>query len=270
MKGIRLKGRDIIMQTKSRNKRQILDNEHKIETFMGVFGATFQIVRLCFKSIFPLIFVFALIGYIIQPYSIPTFLDIYDWMTAGLFVLGTIVIAILHGAIVYRLNERLFGEDVSHKTAIKYGFSKGGSIFILGLFYIVITLLGLMFLVFPGIYLAVALCLAPFLIVLREDEPKISLYERIKRSFLESYSVVKDNWWLAFSVLFILVAVSVGLEWLCQKFLIDQIVLASILVISIRAFFLTLAYICILTFIYSHESKLSSVEIRESNLDLSN
>lgn len=248
-----------VMQDKSRKKRNSSFLSRRCEGILQILNKSLSFTKQNFKQIFPWTFILAMVGYIIQPYSIPTLVDAVDWLAFGIFIAGVIIVAILHGTIVFSLNTLLLGDRPKWKTALKYGVMRSSSVCFLGVIYFGLVAIGTLCLVLPGIYLLVSLSLAPFLIVLMENGIENSFFNNIKEAFIESYQIVKGNWRMLFFMITLLLGFTIGLEWIIQRLLIDQIVLASLLVVLTRSVFLTYGYFCMLVFLYNFETDLEFV-----------
>lgn len=184
----------------------------KVRDFGEVFNASFEFIRQNLKPLFLSILYITgplfLLNGIISTYQQATLTDIfgsgeYGAMTGSFFLsMVTVVLGVLASSFltvtVYGyliLYERKNGEPISVGEVWEVVKENFLMVIVATIGYGLIAGVGFMFLVFPGIYLAVALSLI-FMVQLRE---RIGFFKAISRCFF----LIKENWWITFGLLFV-------------------------------------------------------------------
>lgn len=119
----------------------------------------------------------------------------------GLFFFASIIISIIiYYAIAKATFENLNKRERSVSDAIVSVLKKIIPIFIAGIIYFIVVIIGIIALIIPGIFLAIAFFFYGHSILLNN--------KGIFTSFEESYNIVKGNWWQVFTLYFILIIIS--------------------------------------------------------------
>ena len=120
----------------------------------------------------------------------------------GLFFFASIIISIIiYYAIAKATFENLNKREGSVSDAIVSVLKKIIPIFIAGIIYFIVVIIGIIALIIPGIFLAIAFFFYSHSILLNN--------KGIFTSFEESYNIVKGNWWQVFTLYLILIIISV-------------------------------------------------------------
>lgn len=118
-------------------------------------------------------------------FAMPMFLSLFFYLFAFCFIFAYM-----------KLYNRNKGVKVSIKEAYSLVFSRAFSIIGLGILSYLMTVLGTILCLLPGIYLMNVLSLALPILIIREE----SVFASISGAF----SLIKKNWWKTFGVMFVI------------------------------------------------------------------
>lgn len=222
-----------------------------------------------FLALFPFSVAFAGLGYLIQPMTKPTFVDTTDWLALILFIMGSLVMVLLHAIIIYRMHAFIQGKSISYWESFVGGLQKFFPVLAVTILSFALITVGLMCFVIPGIYLAVTLSFASFLIVINGSKRHLSLNERVKESFLGSFELIRGNWWRTASVLLVLALASLSLETACLMLLQHQVVFAIIGCVLLRALLLPIWYASFFALLYDLRAR-SDMSQKNEKIPLKN
>ncbi len=247
-----------------------------------VIRSGFKLSKESFFAILPFTFALAFMSMAIQPLATFTLIDYIDMLTFAMFLIGVLVISALLGSIIYRLHSIKLGISVGISESIKKGLALLIPMFIVATLFagmVVACHYGAVTLVdyfleipyieqlrlesmqgweysytiltnFPAIYLGVYLFYSLFLIALNANK-KLGFIGRIRSAFVGSYRLVKGHWWQVACIVFILLFVYSLIDYLCQLVIQEQIVLTSLLAITLQSLFLAFWYALAITLLYS-------------------
>lgn len=239
------------------SKANAKTHEKHLLSFPLIFQQGAKLYKQAVWVLFPFAFLLAGIAYVIQPRSKPTFTDTSDWVALGMFIAGLFCIAVLHGSLVFRLFAIVEARVVDYRDAIYSGIANSFAVISVLLLALLAISLGLLLFVVPGIYMGVVLSLAPLFIVIYQQKSKgsFSFFRRIKKSFESSINITQESWWRTFGVLLTLAGIAISIELICQLFLQNQIVLASIVSVMLRAIYLPFIYCALMVLLLDLEKR---------------
>lgn len=163
--------------------------------------------------------------------------------------LAFLVMMIFQAALILRLNDLMMEAILSQKIIRNDLFTKSinkalplALVIILNL---AIVVIGLILLIVPGIYLAVVLVFSSFIIVLKNDESLV-LADRIKNAFIESYELVKGNWWRVAAFVLLLGLLNSVIEQSIVRQFQEPLLLKATFIIFMRTFLIPVWYVCMM------------------------
>lgn len=129
------------------------------------------------------------------------------WLSYLALLIVSLVFSI---ALIDRTLSVADGRESSFAQAIGRGFSMIPRAFLVSLLYGIAVLVGLVFLIIPGIFAMVAFCLV-FSLIVAEDSP-------VLESFARSRALTKGDWWRTFAT-FSIALIAAYLLLLCVGFI---------------------------------------------------
>lgn len=162
-----------------------------VQSISQVLDGGFKLYRECLRNVFLLSFLYGLVS--IAPGILG---GDYEQAVMGirssmpnLFVsiLTTVVGYMFYLAITKSILATAYGEQVNNRDAVSFALRKTPTFILAVLLYFLVVIVGMVFLLIPGLYFAGALGLFGVAIVVEE----LGALPAIKRS----YFLVKNNWW---------------------------------------------------------------------------
>lgn len=244
-----------------------------------------------FWSVIPLSLLMSMIGYAIQPNTVPLFSEWTDWIALLLLALGVLVLSALHAALLIRMNAIVHGQSLGLKEVIELGMNKSLAVFLVWLLYIslilaaillfiktnqldleeigsyslLLPLIGLVFFILPVVFLSVSFYLALFIVVLAEYKHETSWYKKIINYYRESIILLRGQWWKMFGLLLLFSVVMAIIEGICQLILKEFVVIAVLFYVIARAAILPFWYGCILAMILELKAKKNGAVLYPQN-----
>ncbi|WP_373055964.1 hypothetical protein [Zunongwangia sp. H14] len=130
----------------------------------------------------------------------------------SIFVLGISVLlysAVLSGTVLHYVKSYIANNGQVKQEEIGQGIKKDlGSLIGLQLVVWVLTLAGLMLLLIPGIYISVPLSLSAAILVFRGTS--------ITESISEAFQMIRNNWWITFFTIFVIVLLIYVISFIFQ------------------------------------------------------
>lgn len=172
-------------------------------SYKEIWKETFRIYKKTFLKVLPIVFILSVI---ISLSSIATYFNnnltshFSPIFAAGLFVMIIFGVFLIN-LIIYQIYVQENEQVTSYSSSIKYVANKYFRLLIASIVISIITLLGVIVLIVPGIFLAILLIFTEVFILVEDNE----IYPALKGSCL----LVWGNWWRTFFVIAPVVIVNV-------------------------------------------------------------
>lgn len=274
------------------NKR-IISAHHRL-TLWYVVQTGWNFAKKTFWLVFPLSLLMSMIGYVIQPNTIPAFTEWADWVALFILATGILALSALHGAIFARMNGIVHGQNFDWKKTIEIGLDKSISVFVVWLLYvsliilalllfvktarlgetlaetithplisfpIVMPVLGFIVFIIPAIIISISLYLTIFIAVIAEHKNETPWYKKIFDYFRESALLIRGHWWKMFGLLLMFTVIMAIVDRICQVLQKEVVVFSVLFCVFARAAILPFWYGCILAMLL--ELKARRLQIHE-------
>ncbi|MCC5808799.1 MAG: hypothetical protein JJU06_00390 [Ectothiorhodospiraceae bacterium] len=189
----------------------------------GVLDSTFKLYKQSFRAVLAPIVVYvvatgllALLGNLLAGTAMGIGAQMGLQFIA--FVLVVIVSVWTMGGVVYRMNALAHDDGDGARRALEVARGKIGALVGFAVLYGVLTMLGFLLLVIPGIILCISLSLGGALILLED--------EKVFRSISRSHKLVWGNWWRT-AAIFTVIALIIMVPWILVGGLVAGVLVAT-------------------------------------------